>query len=135
MLSDMRVLQINAVYGYRSTGVIVRDIQECSREHGIEAFVAFPKGNGCPDSYSFVIGNKIDHKLHALISRIGGKQSYFSRFVTWGVLKKIKALKPDIVHLHNLHSNYININSSWYPTYVTINCLVFCSILCFWHKT
>ena len=42
----MKVLQINCVYGYASTGVITRDIQQCSLERGIDAYVAFQKGHG-----------------------------------------------------------------------------------------
>lgn len=106
----MKVLQINAVYGYASTGVITKDIQQCCLDNGIDAYVAFQKGHGTPNDHTYEIGNAWDHKTHALLSRIAGKQAYYSKCVTKGLLKYMDRLQPDIVHLHNLHNNYINLN-------------------------
>ena len=106
----MKVLQINAVYGYSSTGVITKDIQQSCLENGIDAYVAFQKGHGTPNDHTYEIGNALDHKIHALLSRIAGKQAYFSCLATKGLLRYIAELNPDIVHLHNLHNNYVNLN-------------------------
>lgn len=93
----MRVLQINAVYGHGSTGVIVQDIYELCKNSKIDCFVASPDSNVllCEDGYK--IGNKLDHKLHALLSRIGGKQAYFSLLPTRNLCKYIERISPDIV--------------------------------------
>lgn len=56
------------------------------------------------------MGNTLDHKVHALMSRIHGKQAYFSHIPTKNLLRWMDKVRPDIVHLHNLHSNYINLN-------------------------
>jgi glycosyltransferase involved in cell wall biosynthesis len=106
----MKVLQINAVYGYASTGTIVKQIQDSCNDNKISAYVAFSKGAGESNKYTYEIGSYVDHKIHALLSRIGGKQAYYSYFATKRLIRYIKRLKPDIVHLHNLHSNYINLN-------------------------
>lgn len=106
----MKVLQINAIYGSLSTGTIMKNIQVCSLSYGIEAYVSFPKGFGTSDKWSYEIGNTLDHKLHAALSRIAGRQAYFSSIATNGLLRYIDTLTPDIIHLHNLHSNYINLN-------------------------
>lgn len=108
----MKVLQINATYANGSTGTIVQDIQQSCEEHGIECHVAYaisriPKGqikNG------YKIGNFVSNKLHALLARICGQQAYFSYLPTLAFLHYMSHLKPDVVHLHNLHSNYINLN-------------------------
>lgn len=106
----MRVLQINAVYGHRSTGVITKAIQQCCLDNGIDAYVAFPKGQGVPNDHTYEIGSTWDHKIHAFLRRVFGKQAYFSHCPTKGLLRFIDKLQPDIVHLHNLHSNYIHLN-------------------------
>lgn len=106
----MRVLQINAVYGQGSTGTIVRDIECLCEQSGIECYVASPDAKVREAKHGYVIGNIFDHKLHALLSRIHGKQAYFSHLPTWNLLHWISEIKPDIVHLHNLHSNYIHLN-------------------------
>lgn len=106
----MKVLQINAVYGFKSTGIIAKDIQQAAARDGIDAYVAFAKGFGRPDARTYEIGSSLDRKCHALLSRIAGKQSYFSYRVTKNFIGYLDHLRPDIVHLHNLHNNYINLN-------------------------
>lgn len=44
------------------------------------------------------------------MTRLTGKQGYYSKRATKKLISYIKDIKPDIVHLHNLHSNYINLN-------------------------
>ncbi len=108
----MKLLQINAVYGNGSTGVIVKDIHEICLKNGIDSHVAYSLSSISQQDIQngYQIGSNFGKKLHALFSRINGKQAYFSRFSTKKFLKYIKKLSPDIVHLHNLHSNYINLN-------------------------
>lgn len=106
----MRILQINAVYGQGSTGTIVRDIEHLCFDSDIECYVASPDPKVREAKHGYVIGNTLDHKLHALLSRIHGKQAYFSHIPTRNLLKWIDEINPDIVHLHNLHSNYIHLN-------------------------
>lgn len=106
----MKVLLINAVYGQGSTGIIVQDIESMCEQSGIECYIASPDPKVRKAKRGYVIGNTLDHKLHAALSRIHGKQAYFSRLPTMHFLKWMDDIKPDIVHLHNLHSNYINLN-------------------------
>lgn len=108
----MKVVQINAIYGSKSTGTIVREIQSCSETNGIEAYVAYSIADR-PDAdvpRGYRIGNQLTAKWHAFISRVIGKQAYANRFTTWRFLRWLDAIKPDVVHLHNLHSNYIHLN-------------------------
>lgn len=105
----MRVLQINATYGYSSTGLIVKDIEDTLTRNGEEAFVAYQFCNNAPEN-GYRVGNKLDWKAHALLCRLSGKQAYHSKSATKKLLKYIASVKPDIVHLHNLHSNYIHLN-------------------------
>ena len=105
----MKVLQINAVYGYGSTGLIAKDIGDMLAREGHEAYFAYQSANEKPER-GFEIGNKIDWKWHALYTRIFGKQAYASKLSTKKLLRWMDEIQPDVVHLHNLHSNYINLN-------------------------
>lgn len=105
----MKVLQINAVYGFLSTGIIAKDICDMLENNGEQTAVATQKTSINADNV-YIVGNKIDWKYHALHSRIFGKQGYASKAATKKLLRWIDKEKPDIVHLHNLHSNYINFN-------------------------
>lgn len=105
----MKVLQINATLGYTSTGIIAKDIGDLINAEGGESFYAYQTCPNPPQN-SKRIGNLLDWKIHALLCRISGKQAYFSSGATKRFLKYISSIKPDVVHLHNLHSNYINLN-------------------------
>ena len=105
----MKVLQINAVYGFGSTGIIVQDIENMIMEAGYESYIAYQTANTLPKN-GYRIGNKLDWKFHALHTRVFGKQAYASKRATKKLVKWMDSISPDVVHLHNLHSNYINLN-------------------------
>lgn len=108
----MRVLQINAIDDILSTGTIMSDIQDVCTHNGIECHIAYPVTIRSKRDilHGYHIGCWFDHKLHALLSRIFRKQAYFSTIPTWFLLRHINRIRPNVVHLHNLHSNYINLN-------------------------
>lgn len=104
----MKVLQINAIYERFSTGRTTKELHEALIKRGHESYVASPQLYSLSTN-SYKIGNKLDWKIHALFSRIFGKQAYYSKKSTKKLLKYIEEIKPDIIHLRNLHSNYINL--------------------------
>ncbi|MBQ8894624.1 MAG: glycosyltransferase [Clostridia bacterium] len=105
----MRVMQINATYGYGSTGLITEDIGNMLAYSGNEAYFAYQTSSRKIEN-GYVIGNRFDWKAHAILCRLLGKQGYYSFSATKQFLKYLDKIKPDVVHLHNLHSNYIHLN-------------------------
>lgn len=106
----MKVVQINAVYAKSSTGRTTREMHEYFLSHGIESYVAAPDLASL-NANCYRIGNKFDRKLHALLYRLTGKQAYFSKYYTKGLLDWLSNIKPDVVILRNLHGNYVNFPS------------------------
>jgi len=107
----MKVLQINAVYGTGSTGHIVQDIHTQLLSEGHDSHVMWAiQCVGADDPARFHrIGNDLDHKLHALLRRVDGSQGFHSKCATMMACRRIREIAPDVVHLHNLHSNYIHL--------------------------
>ena len=103
----MRVLQINAVSGIRSTGRMVTEISNYLNDNGHEGYIAY--SDGIPYIKGYKIGSKIEKTIHAISSRVLGTQGYFSIAGTHKLLNYMVELKPDIIHLHNLHGNCINL--------------------------
>lgn len=101
----LKILQINAVITTGSTGSIAQSIGEIIEQNGDEVIYACAEA---PNDKAYVIGTRLDHKLHAMMSRVFGVQGYFSIIATCRLIKWINKEKPDIIHLHNLHSNFIN---------------------------
>ena len=141
----MKILQINAVYGIGSTGKIVRDISDKLIEQGHESYAMW--ATGCRtrpeggEAELIRIGNLVDHKLHALLYRLTGGQGMFSKAATKRACKQMLDISPDIVHLHNLHSNYIHLPTLFeflakedIPTLITLHdCWFFCGY-CTYYK-
>ena len=106
-----KILSINSV-NYGSTGTIMLQIADTAAEKGYEAFVSVPsarsnsrkKGNN-----TIFIGNRIERNLHLKLAYYTGKNGCYSKFATKRFLKKVSEIKPDIIHLHNLHNCYINL--------------------------
>ena len=46
-------------------------------------------------------------KLHSLAARLTGRSGYYSAPATKKLIKYLDSQRPDLVHLHNLHSNFI----------------------------
>lgn len=106
----MKVLQINAVNKVGSTGRTMQEMSEFLYKNGHACISAFSKGMSVNPKNEFVIGNPKDVKFHGLLSRISGKQGYFSRTETKKLLTYMDSYKPDVVVLRNLHANYINLS-------------------------
>ncbi len=105
----MKVLMINAIYGSRSSGRSMKELAEKLREEGNEVFVCSPQAH-CDDIGFSRIGNDFDHKTHAFLSRLTGKQAYFSKGATKKLLKLVDEKKPDVIHVQVLHGNFIHFN-------------------------
>ena len=105
----MKIIEINATYGFASTGAIVKDIEKTAIEYSHTVGIAYQSAERSP-SLGHKIGGIVGYKYHALMSRIDGRQGYASRMATRRLLRWLNREKPDIVHLHNLHSNYINLS-------------------------
>jgi len=106
----MKIVQINAVYGVGSTGRIAQDIAAELHKQGHECYVFWAitcREDG--NTRLIRVGNTLDHKLHALLRRIDGKQGWHSKAATRKLCRELLQIKPDVVHLHNLHSNYIHL--------------------------
>lgn len=105
----MKVLQINSVCGYGSTGHIVVELYQALERHGHECCIAYGRKNTEKGLYVIKIGNKIDFCMHALRTRLLDQHGFGSKRATSKLIRQIKEYDPDIIHLHNIHGYYINI--------------------------
>lgn len=103
----MKVLQINTTYNIGSTGRIVAGIEKILIGSGNESYCAFGYGNRV-DTHHYKIINKVDSYIHNILSRLSDSQGLHSSYKTRKLIRYIEDVRPDIVHLHNLHGNYIN---------------------------
>lgn len=105
----MRIMQINSVCGYGSTGKIATDLYEILEENGHECLIAYGRGNAPKGIKSIKIGSTFDEYVHVAKTRLLDKHGFASTNATKEFIKKAKEYDPDVIHLHNIHGYYINI--------------------------
>ena len=105
----MKILQINAVNKIASTGRNAFELSEYLSLHGHSSVIAYSKGPSVNPDREFKIGGNTDTKIHGLMSRLFGKQGYYSNGATKKLLRYMNDYAPDVVVLNNLHGNYINL--------------------------
>lgn len=105
----MKVLQINSVCGVGSTGRIAIDIHNILIEQEHDSYIAYGRELSKNCDNTIRIGTKIDNYTHVAKTRILDKHGYGSKQATKELIYKIKNIDPDIIHLHNIHGYYINI--------------------------
>jgi len=105
----MKLLQINIVCGIGSTGRIATDIHKMLIERGHESVVAYGRGEAINCDNTIKIGNNIDFYNHALKTRLFDKHGFGSKKATEDFIDRLINYNPDIIHLHNIHGYYLNI--------------------------
>lgn len=109
----MKVLQINSVCGYGSTGRIATDIYKILEEHGHECVIAYGRGTAPEGIKTIKIGTNLDNYMHVAKTRLLDKHGFGSTKATKEFIEKAKKYNPDVIHLHNIHGYYINIELSF----------------------
>lgn len=107
----MKVLMINSVCGIKSTGRIATDLADMLTEKGHTVKIAYGREE-VPEKYkgyAVRIGNEWDVRLHALEARLFDNAGFGSKKATLKFLEWVREFAPDIIHLHNLHGYYINV--------------------------
>lgn len=105
----MKVLQINSVCGVGSTGRIATDLYKVLEEQGHECKIAYGRGTAPEGIDSIKIGFNLDNYFHVFKTRVFDKHGFGSANATKKFIEEVKEYNPDIIHLHNIHGYYINI--------------------------
>ena len=107
-----KLLQINPVVRLNtSTGRIMKEIGELAMEAGWESYIAYSKArDGVPAHTSQLVpvGDKLDLAIHAVATRLFDAHGLVSRRATRQLIKEIRRINPDIVHIHNVHGYFLN---------------------------
>ena len=102
---------INTVCGITSTGRICTDLAQALDKEGHEVKIAYGR-EPVPNQfskYAVRIGTDLDVKIHGLKTRFFDKTGFGSKKSTIEFIEFVRKYNPDIIHLHNIHGYYINI--------------------------
>lgn len=102
------LLQINVTANWGSTGKIAEQIGLCAQAHGWKSYIAFGRMANPSKNELVKIGNAFDVYEHYTEARLLDNEGLASRRATKRLLRRMDEIKPDIVHLHNIHDHYLN---------------------------
>ena len=108
-MSEKTLLQINSVVNTGSTGRIAEEIGQTAIAAGWRSIIAYGRNPRPSKSELIRIGNDWDVRLHGLRSRVFDDHGFGSRRATEAFIREAEKLAPSVVHLHNVHGYYLNI--------------------------
>ena len=104
------LLQINTVINSGSTGRIAEEIGQTALAAGWRSVIAYGRNPRPSRSEAIRIGGDWGVRLHGLRSRVFDDAGFGSRRVTEAFIREAEKLSPDVIHLHNVHGYYLNID-------------------------
>lgn len=105
----MKILQVNTVIRGSSVGRIMADLYEMINASGNEGLVAVGREPWQEGYQGVLIGNKGDFYRHVMKNFFQGEGGFGSGEVTKKFLSWVDQEKPDLIHLHNIHGFYLQI--------------------------
>lgn len=108
LIMNKRLLQVNITANWGSHGRIAEEIGKIAISNGWESYIAFGRKANPSMSHLIKIGNMFDELCHGVQSRLFDSHGLASKKVTRAFIKDIERIKPDIIHLHNIHGYYLN---------------------------
>jgi N-acetyl sugar amidotransferase len=103
------IVQICVEGNRASVGRIAESLGVLALKNGWESYIAYGRFPRASKSKLIKIGTHVDLLFHGLQTRFLDRHGLGSRRATKNLIKQIKDIKPDIIHLHHLHGYYINI--------------------------
>ena len=85
------------------------NIHKILTEQGYDSYVCWGRGRPANNNHEIVISDNIGVKFHGMYTRLLDKTGFASRRATKKLLRRLDEIKPDIIHLHNIHGYYLNI--------------------------
>lgn len=106
------ILEINS-NNYASTGNIMLNIARQARNRGYKVYTAC-RNSRAGSRYQYedqiYIGTWLDRVISERLSYFLGLNGYFNIINTALFIKEIRRIRPDLIHMHSLCDNYLNIS-------------------------
>lgn len=99
---------INTVPNGSTGGIMMKEHKELLAK-GEESYAFWGRGREAENDHEMRFATDFDFRRDAFETRLDGKAGFHSVAATKRLLKRLDELKPDVVHLHNLHGYYVNV--------------------------
>lgn len=90
----------------------MQEIGELAMKHGWESYIAYSQGRDgtkrvC-QSVKVPVGNRLSVAWHGVVTRLTDRHGLASVGATHRFIKEIKRIRPDVIHIHNIHGYFLN---------------------------
>lgn len=102
------ILQINVTANWGSTGKIAEQIGQTAMRHGWDSYIAYGRMINPSKSQLIRVGSQLDVYSHYAVGRVLDAEGLLSKRATIQLVKTMERIKPDVIHLHNIHDHYLN---------------------------
>lgn len=104
----LRYVQLNSFYN-GSTGSIMRRLHEQLKAKGVDSYCFWGRRHETIDGHMQCCATKAGVYWHGAMTRLFDRMGFYSKHDTERLLKHLDEIDPDVVHLHNIHGYYMNI--------------------------
>lgn len=104
----MKIVHINT-FPYKATGSIMLSIHKRLLAEGHESVAIWGRGREAENEHEFSINDPMGVKIHGLMTRLFDRTGDYSVRATKKLINRLDEIKPEIIHIHNLHGYYLNI--------------------------
>lgn len=105
----MKIVQVNTVCEHGSIPKIMLNLYHHAKNMGHDCYIAYGRGNAPFGINAYKIGTPFDFICHVMQNFVKGESGFGSRRRTLKFLKWLDELRPDVIHLHNIHGFYLQI--------------------------
>lgn len=104
----LRYVQLNSFYN-GSTGTIMRNLHRDLSARGVDSYIFWGRRHKTVNDHEQCCATKEGVYLHGALSRLTDRAGFYSKRDTAKLLRRLSEIDPDIVHLHNIHGYWVNI--------------------------
>lgn len=122
------LFQINVTSNWGSTGKIAEQIGQKALAAGWDSYIAYGRMANPSGLRVVKVGNKVTVLWHYAEHRLFDNEGLASRMATRKLVNTLKAVRPDVVQLHNIHDHWLNyrilfsfLNSTNIPVFWTFH--------------
>lgn len=109
----MKTIVIVNSNNYASTGNVMLNTAKVAREHGYKVYTCC-RNSRAARRYDYedqiYIGTWLDRVISERLAYLTGLNGYFNIINTWLFIRKLKKLKPDLIQVHSMCDNYLNVS-------------------------
>lgn len=99
---------INTVPNGSTGGIMFKEHEELLSK-GDDSYAFWGRGRVAENEHEMRFANNAEVYADVALTRLDGRAGFHSKTATERLLKRLNEIKPDVVHLHNLHGYYLNV--------------------------